>query len=203
MATPSDAQPTGLRERKKAHTRAAIQDHALRLYLQQGYEATTIRQIAAAAEVSESTFLRYFPTKADTVMYDRWDPVVLDVLARQPTEMSPTSAIRAALHEVMDAYGAERSALERMRWRLIATVPELRAAVATRTDEGARLLAEVIAERLGTTADDFAVRTWVGALIGVLFAAMAAAFADDGEVIEYFDAALDRLETGVPLPAFP
>jgi AcrR family transcriptional regulator len=67
-------QPTGLRERKKAKTRAAIQAHALRLFAKQGYDETTIDQIADAAEVSQSTFFGYFPTKEDVVLHDRFDP---------------------------------------------------------------------------------------------------------------------------------
>ncbi|HUJ75276.1 MAG TPA: TetR family transcriptional regulator, partial [bacterium] len=69
--------PTGLRERKKAKTRAVIQQHALRLMKEQGYQATTVEQIAEAAEVSPSTFFRYFPTKEDVVLYDVLDPVLM------------------------------------------------------------------------------------------------------------------------------
>src|ERR1039458_4795736 len=72
-------QPTvGLRERKRARTRAEIQGHALRLFRQQGYEATTVHQIIEEAEVSESTFFRYFPTKAEVVLFDGMDALIVD-----------------------------------------------------------------------------------------------------------------------------
>ena len=55
----------GLRERKKRRTRETIVAVATGLFVEQGYEATTTAQIAEAAEVSSSTFFKYFPTKAD------------------------------------------------------------------------------------------------------------------------------------------
>ncbi len=80
---PAAGQPIGLRERKKAKTRAAIRQHALRLFREQGYSATTVEQIAAAAEVSPATFFRYFPTKEDVVLQDDMDTVTLGALEAQ------------------------------------------------------------------------------------------------------------------------
>ena len=75
----------GLWERKKARTRAAIREHAFRLFREQGYDATTVDQIAEAAEVSPSTFFRYFPTKEDVVLQDDMElPTTSPSSARKP-----------------------------------------------------------------------------------------------------------------------
>ena len=88
---------TGLRERKKQKTREAIQREALRLFQAQGYEATTVEQIAAAAEISPSTFFNYFPTKEDVVLYDSYDPVMLSILAARPSVEPPNFSLLNAL----------------------------------------------------------------------------------------------------------
>src|SRR5260370_30989476 len=79
LPSPGELAQPGLRERKKARTRAAIQRHALRLFRGQGYDETTVSEIAEAAEVSESTFFRYFPTKEDVVLWDDFDPRIAEV----------------------------------------------------------------------------------------------------------------------------
>src|SRR5215471_13419905 len=100
---PESSQPAqGLRERKKAKTRAAIQRHALRLFQEQGYDATTVEQIAAAAEVSPSTFFRYFPTKEDVGLYDALDPLLFSAFRAQSPELSPIEAMRRAIREVYE-----------------------------------------------------------------------------------------------------
>src|SRR6266852_6004588 len=116
----------GLRERKKARTRAAIREHALRLFREQGYAATTVDQIAEAAEVSPSTFFRYFPTKEDVVLYDDIDPLLIAAFEAQPTDLTPIQALRGAMRAVFTSVSAEEMARQWERGRLILSVPELR-----------------------------------------------------------------------------
>jgi AcrR family transcriptional regulator len=196
-----DDRPTvGLRERKKAKTKAAIQQHALRLFGEQGYQATTVEQIAEAVEISPSTFFRYFPTKEDVVLYDVLDPPVIAAFRAQPAKLSPIQALRSAMWAVLAELPAEELALQRERDRLIRSVPELRARMLDEFARNLDLLAEVVAERVGRQADELAVRTLAGAVIGVGIAAWSTA--GDHTMTDYIalmDASLAQLEAGLPL----
>ena len=77
---PSTSPPLGLRERKKIKLRRSVQSEALRLFAEQGYEDTTVEQIADAADISTTTFYRYFPTKEDVVLDDDYDPIVEHII---------------------------------------------------------------------------------------------------------------------------
>jgi AcrR family transcriptional regulator len=86
----------GLRERKKQRTRATLLDAAVELCDRQGFERTTVDQIAAIAEVSPRTFSRYFATKdaiAFALIDDAIDLAALE-LARQPRELNHFEALR-------------------------------------------------------------------------------------------------------------
>lgn len=190
----------GLRERKKARTRAAIQDAALRLYLEQGYNATTIGQIAEAADVSQATFFRYFATKEDTVMYDRLDPIFIASFLRQPAELTPIAALRAALHDVLDELSINALQLEMARWQLVSSEPKLRAAMANQFEEPVRMMVEAVAERVGHPPDDPAITTWTGALIGAIYAAFIRAIdRPENDLLKAIDEALEYFENGLPL----
>lgn len=190
---------TGLRERKKQRTREAIQDHALRLYQEQGYAATTTEQIAAAAEVSPSTFFRYFPTKADTVLYDRLDPEFMDALLAQPAEMPLLAATRQAMHDVLEGLGGDALSLELTRMRLVADVPELRAASVQQVEATIPMFAHAVATRTGRDPDDPVVVLWLGAVMGAVLAAFFAAVSREADLIESIDGAFTFLEAGLPL----
>ncbi|WIY04929.1 TetR family transcriptional regulator [Amycolatopsis mongoliensis] len=198
--TSSPSEPSGLRERKKARTRAAIQRHALRLFREQGYSATTVDQIAAAAEISPSTFFRYFPTKEATVLYDPFDPVLIAATLAQPAELSPLAALRATVDIIREQVSGEEWERERQRQLLVFREPELRSAVMDQFAEGIDLLAGMAAERTGRAADDFEVRNWAGAVVGVIMAAFLGAAADpDVDTLVVLDRAVAHLEAGLPL----
>ncbi|MEU3272665.1 TetR family transcriptional regulator [Saccharomonospora sp. NPDC006951] len=200
--TTSQGEPVGLRERKKARTRAAIQDHALRLFVAQGYAATTVEQIAAAAEVSPSTFFRYFPTKEDTVLYDQLDPVFVECFLAQPAEVGPLAAMRAALREVGGNLGNEESERERARQRLIFEVPELRSRLLEQVTDNLKMFNDAVAERIGRDSRDANLRAWTGAVIGVVVSAYFTVLEDGGSVedlLEQVDSALALLDAGLPL----
>ena len=192
--------PTGLRERKKAKTRAAIQEHALRLFREQGYAETTVQEIAAAAEVSPATFFRYFPTKEDTVVFDRLDPVLIDLYRSQPAGLNPTEALRATIKDSLRTLTEEEWELESQRQQLVLNAPELRARMLDQLYAGIDLLAELAAERVGRSPHDFAVRAWAGAVVGVVMAT----YQITGSVklnhyLGVVDDAFAQLEAGLPL----
>jgi AcrR family transcriptional regulator len=196
----TDRPAPGLRERKKARTRAAIQQHALRLFREQGYDATTVEQIAEAAEVSPSTFFRYFPTKEDVVLYDAFDPLLFAAFEAQPAALSPIQALRGAIREVFATLSAEELAEQRERATLMVAVPELRMRMLDQVVVATEQLAELVARRVGRRADDLAVRTFAGAVLGALMAPLLAAIADPrADYRALMDASLAYLEAGLPL----
>ena len=190
----------GLRERKKAKTRAAIQRHALRLFREQGYEATTVEQIAAAAEVSPSTFFRYFPTKEDVVLYDAIDPLFITAFEAQPAELSPIQAMRGALQRVFASLPAEELDRQWERGRFILAVPELRMRMLDQLVEAVQVTAELLAKRVGRRADDFVMRTYAGAVVGAVMSALLTGINDPAaDLVALMDASLAYVEAGLPL----
>lgn len=200
-ATKPAAPRPGLRERKKAKTRAAIREHALRLVREQGYAATTIEQIAEAAEVSPSTFFRYFPTKEDAILYDPYDPIVERAFRNQPPDLTPLAAMRGAMRAAFEAMPSDELCATRELLELIVAVPALRARLFDELGRTAGLLADLLAERVGGRPDDPAIVTCSWAVVGAVFGAMDVAVAHpEIDLPSLFDDALARLEAGLPLP---
>jgi AcrR family transcriptional regulator len=192
--------PTSLRERKKAKTRLAIREHAMALFKDQGYDKTTVEQIAAAAEVSPSTFFRYFPSKEEVVLQDDYDALLIAAFHAQQVGVPPLQALRNAISEVFLSMPEGQQAQEAERIRLMTEVPELRARMLAQVSEMLQMLAEAVAERVGRQSDDFEVRTFAGALVGVALGIAASSGDDPGnDYLKQFDRALALLEAGLPV----
>jgi len=191
--------PTGLRERKKAKTRAAIRQHALRLFREQGYTATTVEQIAEAAEVSPATFYRYFPTKEDVVLQDDFDVLTMDVFEAQPPGLTAIAAMRAALGQMLASLTPQDRERFRETTELTLTIPEVRARALDEFTRAIQVMAEAVARRAGLPPDDFAARNLAGAITGVIMAASLPVMSQPQDMFVAIDAALAHLEAGLPL----
>jgi AcrR family transcriptional regulator len=190
----------GLRERKKARTRAAIQAAALNLFQRHGYHATTVDQIAALADVSQATFFRYFPTKEDVVLHDYYDSLLIADFCAQPPELSPLSALRGTLRSVLGSLPADELARERQRAALIIAVPDLRARALDQLASTLEPFTAAIADRTGRTHRDPAVRALTGAILGVSISAMLDAAEDpDADYLKLMETGLAQLEAGLPI----
>ncbi|WP_406236582.1 TetR family transcriptional regulator [Nocardia sp. NBC_01009] len=185
----------GLRERKKERTRRTIRVEAFRLFREQGYGETTIEQIAAAAEVSPSTFFRYFPTKDQLVLADDLDPLMIEALRAQPLDVAPLTAFRNAAAGVFANLPEAEVAFEQERQALLYHVPELRSAIGAEFERSIELMAGMLAERMGRDPMDFEVRVATGAIAG---AALAIGTTSPLNA-ENLTRALDFLEAGLPL----
>lgn len=185
----------GLRERKKARTRLLIQQHAIRLFTARGYGDTSIDDIADAAEVSRSTVLRYFSSKADLVIYDDFDERLITAFRAQPRNLNAIQALRATIRGAFaTAQMAESLALQRSRDSLMRSVPELRVAMLEELTRTVREIAQLVAERAGRPPNDETVLALSGAVIGVTIAAW---FSSDGP--DWVKLFFERIETGLRL----
>jgi AcrR family transcriptional regulator len=197
LSPPADPGAGGLRERKKAKTREAIQSHALDLFRRQGYDATTVDQIIDAADVSESTFYRYFPTKAAVALDDGYDPLLVEAFRAQPLDLTSLEAIRAAFHDVFSELTSEERLGLSERICLMLSVTELRAAMLDQFADAMQLLAEVVGERTGRGAVDPRVRSLAGAVVGGAIAVMFTVGEDPtADLATLMDEALANLESG-------
>ncbi|GAB2813112.1 TetR family transcriptional regulator [Actinocorallia aurea] len=195
-----------LRERKKLKTRISIQEHALRLFTEQGYEATTVEQIAEAAEVSPSTFFRYFPTKEDTVLTDEYDPLISEAFHDIPPDVEPVTGLRTVFDDFLSGMGAEDKERMLARLKLTQSVPALRARSWDNSPTGtAAVLRNLLAERTGRSTEDFEIEVFIGALLGGVQGVLAEWVRDGGkgDIAALMRRMFDFFEAGMPLSPRP
>jgi AcrR family transcriptional regulator len=138
----------GRRERKKHATSVALQEAALRLFRAQGFAATTVEEIAEAADVSTRTFFRHFHSKEavlfsdDADRHERW----VEVLEARPADEPILQTLREASREMAADYGDEVVAL---RWELGAREGRITSHLMRTATEWEHLVATEVARRLG------------------------------------------------------
>jgi AcrR family transcriptional regulator len=113
----ASATPTTLWDRTRQLASREILETALRLFAEQGYDETTIAQIAREAGVSQRTLFRYFGTKEDLLGGDqaRFGQVLTDTIGAQPAEAGVWEVLRAGIAAVLDLHDSREQALERFR----------------------------------------------------------------------------------------
>lgn len=199
MIDPGVPPPLSLRERKKRRTRTTLIDVAADLCVRQGYDNTTVEQIAAAAEVSPRTFNRYFASKEAVIaaFADEIDVDMAVVLARQARDLPELEALMRTQLEIFapDAPNGP-GAFHRMAV-LIAIVNASQtfntAAFAFTPEPAEKATVVVLAQRMGLPAGDPAVRL-VADMWTLLFAASFRGMGTPGDDPISAQALCDRIE---------
>ena len=176
MVIPVPASPavsgTGHPGRRRATSRAELEQAAFALFAVRGFDATTVDEIAAAAGIGRRTFFRYFPSKNDIP----WGAFEVELermrvrLKACPPEIPLADAIRVALIDFNRVTPAQVP-LHRRRMELILRVPTLLAHSTLRFTAWREVVAEFVAERTGGRQDDLAPQAIAHAVLGVAIAA--------------------------------
>jgi AcrR family transcriptional regulator len=143
---------TGLRERKKEQTRAALAKAGLRLFAERGYDETTLAEIAEAAGVSTRTIFAYFPSKEDILfanLQTMCDSVAVAVTGR-PAGVDALTALR----DFIVASANQKDELDHKLGELIAADPTLASHQRARVSQLQDLVAAELAKDLGVPDDD-------------------------------------------------
>jgi AcrR family transcriptional regulator len=163
-----------LRELKRSRTRQALVDAAYELFAEQGFEATTIADIAARAEVGTRTFFSYFPTKED-VLFPESDArvqVALAAIADRAPEESPADVLLRALGEAGDASDDMTGALAAMRIELTQEVASVRGRALQKQWEAQRTIARHLVAAYREQLDEVGAAALVGAFVGAISGAL-------------------------------
>jgi AcrR family transcriptional regulator len=164
--------PASLRQRKRERTRAALIAAALELFERQGYEATTIDQIAAAADVSPRTFFRYFSTKEEVALGDDVGPEIIGLLAGRPADEPVLESVRRVVADSLGLVSDEDRAALLARLQIVYRTPSLRARRWEFQLEMGRMSGAILAVRRGLPPDDLGSRVTATAVFTAVEVAM-------------------------------
>lgn len=177
-------------------TRQRLQEEALRLFSERGFDRVTVEEVARAAGVSHMTFFRYFPTKESVVLDDPYDPIIGEAVASQNPSLPALERVRLALLDAWQSVDQPGGDVTRRRIELAERHPSLRA----RVWENNRQTEEVIVAALTNTGTPrFEAAVAAGAVLGALTAALFD-WGERGEA-SLGDLVVDALEQLAPIGA--
>ncbi len=163
----SDSVSSGLRERKRAQTLARIQVEAMRLFVERGFEATTLDDIALAADVSRRSLFHYFASKEEIVFSHTADfpNLIAEAVGRRPSEEPLLDMVENALIDMGARYQSPQT---RNLARLIRDTPALSAGDQAKYEKVERALAKALEDRKGLPETDIECRVAAATAIGIL-----------------------------------
>ena len=180
-----------LRERKKERTREGLVAAGMRLFAERGFDAVTVADIAAEADVAPRTFHRYFPDKAELLFSADTElrETVRVALDREPPGAAPIAVVRAVLAAVCEPLAGRYDELL-ARNRLLREVPAFRDRDLAKRAAQEQLIAEHLAVRLGVDIDqDVRPRWWAGVAYATFTAGYQAWLAQGGDLSAHVAAA--------------
>lgn len=142
---------TDWRAARKARTRQRIQEVAVRLFQERGFDAVTVEEIAAAAGVSHMTVFRHFGTKEQIVLGDDYDPQIVAAIRQRPASEPALDSVERAMTTVLGHVDPAESELLLQRTQLIMTTPALRENLWAGWLETQEVLADTLASRQGSS----------------------------------------------------
>jgi AcrR family transcriptional regulator len=193
----------GLRERKKEQTRRTIEDAAFRLFAERGFHATTVADIAAAADIAPRTFFGYFPSKEDVVFcdFDASFAGLATALRDREPEVTTFDALRSWIVALVAGYDAGEDRHREVRERLVAENDALASHEGHLLDRFGGLVREAVAADLGDEAGDLRPRMVAASAIAALKALAPADRREkkplDDEGLAQLDEAFAFLEGGI------
>ena len=199
------ASPPSLRERKKAKTRKVLADTATELFAEQGFDHTTVEEIAEACDVSPRTFFRYFASKEDVLFAvgDERLRQLLDAIASRPSGEAPLRSMREAALSLVPEYTSERARLI-TRKRIIAETQTLRSRGLERQLGWEDAVTDALGQRITDTGPaGIELRLVASVTTATLRAALHTWLEAGGDLATLIDDAFDRLSRGLEPSSTP
>jgi AcrR family transcriptional regulator len=200
----SETEHIGLRERRRRDTASELEDVALRLFTERGFDHVTVDDIADAAGISRRTFFRYFASKEDLVVDNQEARLerLRELFASRPADEGVLGSLRWTLKEMARDYEDERDRLL-ARVHVLTQDPSLVASSVGRQALWEQAIAEAAGERLGLASDDPAIDVRPALIAATGVAAMRVSVAawlakgGEGPLSDVVDEVLDLVEGGL------